>query len=327
MSMVPPLCATLAPLRNFREEFDARSIAQEARLALRQIVRSQHWQTCRALLRELAATTTAHSATNISTDAVTISSNSPLARDTLDRLVNALVPWRIGPFNLDGYAIDSEWRSFIKWDRIQRLIPQVDGLRVADVGCSNGYFLFKLLEHAPSLAVGFDPVDRCWLQFALLNTLSKNRSLAFVPAGVSSLTAFPAFFDLILCMGVIYHQRDPFQAARALYNATRPGGTVILESLVIDKDGPYLLVPHERYAKMRNAWIVPTADALAALMQRAGFKEITIHRFGPITTEEQRRTAFAPYESLADFLDPADPRRTVEGHPAPHSSAVVGVRM
>jgi tRNA (mo5U34)-methyltransferase len=78
---------------------------------------------------------------------------------------------------------------------------------------------------------------------------------------------------------------------------------------------------------MRNAWIVPTADALAALMQRAGFKEITIHRFGPITTEEQRRTAFAPYESLADFLDPADPRRTVEGHPAPHSSAVVGVRM
>jgi tRNA (mo5U34)-methyltransferase len=175
--------------------------------------------------------------------------------------------------------------------------------------------------------VGFDPVERCWLQFAFLNSLTQYSTLAFVPAGLSSLIAFPSFFDLILCMGVIYHQRDPFHAVRTLYNSTRPNGKVVLESLVIDREGSYLLVPSDRYAKMRNAWIIPTADALAALMVRAGFKEVEIHRFGPITTEEQRRTTHAPYESLADFLDPGDSNRTIEGHPAPHSAAVVGIRV
>jgi tRNA (mo5U34)-methyltransferase len=127
-------------------------------------------------------------------------------------------------------------------------------------------------------------------------------------------------------MGVIYHQRDPFTAVRTLYEATRPGGKVILESLTIDREGPYLLVPRERYAKMRNAWSIPTADALASLMERAGFKDLSIHRFGPISTYEQRTTIHAPYESLADFLDPNESRVTVEGYPAPHSAAVVGIK-
>lgn len=327
MSTLPPLYATVAPLRKFREEFDARLIARETRLALRRLVRSQHWNSCRDLLREVAGGYQGRCTIDSSLDAITISSNNYLPRETLERTVKALIPWRIGPFDVDSYIIDSEWRSFLKWRKIQRLLLVEPGSRIADLGCSNGYFLFKLLQYSPSLAVGFDPTERCWLQFALLKSLTPHSPLAFVPAGLSSLIAFPSFFDLILCMGVIYHQRDPFNAVRALYNATKPGGRVVLESLVIDRQGSYLLVPSDRYAKMRNAWIIPTADALAALMVRAGFKEIEIHRFGPISTEEQRRTTHAPHESLADFLDPADPSRTVEGHPAPHSAAVVGVRM
>jgi len=35
------------------------------------------------------------------------------------------------------------------------------------------------------------------------------------------------------------------------------------------------------------------------------------------TTQEQRRTPWMRFESLADFLDPADPRLTREGYPAP----------
>jgi tRNA (mo5U34)-methyltransferase len=127
-------------------------------------------------------------------------------------------------------------------------------------------------------------------------------------------------------MGVLYHQRDPFTATRTLVEATQPGGTVVLESLSIDTDEATMLVPKERYAKMRNAWMIPSPIALAHLLERAGCKEVSIHRFGPITTDEQRRTAFAPYESLADFLDPRDRSKTVEGYPAPHSTAVIGIR-
>jgi tRNA (mo5U34)-methyltransferase len=33
--------------------------------------------------------------------------------------------------------------------------------------------------------------------------------------------------------------------------------------------------------------------------------------------EEQRSTEWMKFESLKDFLDPEDPSKTVEGHPAP----------
>jgi tRNA (mo5U34)-methyltransferase len=150
--------------------------------------------------------------------------------------------------------------------------------------------------------------------------------MAFLPTGISTVDAFPEFFDLVLCMGVIYHQRDPFTACRKLFAATKPGGRVFLESLVVPQSGSHFLVPTERYAKMRNAWIIPSPEALATLLLRAGFIEPQIHHFGPITTSEQRRTEWAPYESLQSFLDPKDPTKTIEGYPAPHSALVVALK-
>lgn len=237
-----------------------------------------------------------------------------------------LRPWRTGPVPLPGLTIDSEWVSTIKWNRLSVLLPSVDGVRVADVGCSNGYFMHRLAELGASLVVGFDPVDRCLLQFALTQIFSPYRSLAFVPAGLEVLHLLPNYFDIVICMGVLYHQRDPFTAIKQLHHALRPGGTVILESLSIPHKEEVLLIPRERYAKMRNAWSIPSPSAMTSLLHRAGFKELQVHEFGPITIEEQRRTEFAHFESLADFLDPTDSNKTVEGYPAPHSTMVVGYK-
>jgi tRNA (mo5U34)-methyltransferase len=238
-----------------------------------------------------------------------------------------MLPWRIGPFKLGSYLIDSEWRSSIKWERIASLLPPLEGARIADVGCSNGYFLFRLahLLH-PSLALGFDPINRCWLQSTLLRSMFRLPQVGMLPLGLDSLSMFPNFFDLTVCMGVLYHQRDPYEAVRTLVAATKPGGTILLESLVIDTDDPVMLIPQERYAKMRNAWMIPSPPALANLLERAGCTRIETHHFGPITTSEQRRTLLAPFESLEDFLDPHDRSRTIEGYPAPHSAAVLAVR-
>ena len=66
------------------------------------------------------------------------------------------------------------------------------------------------------------------------------------------------------------------------------------------------------------------ATEIAAVLPKYGFTDIEIHSFGPISTVEQRQTEWAPYESLADFLDPIDPSRTIEGYPAPHSALIIG---
>ena len=331
MSNLPPLSLTLRPLAALRTEYDARRVTQEVRTVWRSILRSKHWSKARSLfgsldlraLMELSLSFEAHSNT-VGCRFPQGFTPTPQQEAALAQLVELLIPWRVGPFSLGSLEIDTEWRSQQKWARISPLLPKVEGHRIADVGCSSGYFLFQLARIQPSLVVGLDPVDRCWLQVALLQSLIQAQNLSFLPLGLASLTAFPQFFDLILCMGVIYHQRDPFSAVRVLFESLRPGGILVLESLVIDAPGPHFLVPPERYAKMRNAWLIPTADALASLLSRAGFREITVHRFGPLSVDEQRRTPFAPYESLAEFLDPHDTTKTIEGFPAPHTAAVIG---
>ena len=52
----------------------------------------------------------------------------------------ALKPWRKGPFNLNELFIDSEWRSFIKFNILKPYL-NLEGKSVADVGCNNGYYM------------------------------------------------------------------------------------------------------------------------------------------------------------------------------------------
>ena len=41
------------------------------------------------------------------------------------------------------------------------------------------------------------------------------------------------------------------------------------------------------------------------------------------STDEQRRTEWMTTESLADFLDPRDSSKTVEGYPAPLRAVII----
>jgi tRNA (mo5U34)-methyltransferase len=314
---------TLLPLKPYRSAIALSPLAREIRSTWSLIRRSPHWAPLAQEIRSVVRSISRPCDIDLANDTITISLPAAITPRGFESLLHNLSPWRVGPYRIGSTLIDSEWQSFQKWHRIAPLLGELSGARIADVGCSNGYFLFKLATLSPELLVGFDPIERCWLQCGLLQGLAQIPSFAFIPTGINSLDAFPQFFDLVLCMGVIYHQRDPFTACKKLFTATRPGGRVILESLVIPQSGSHFLVPNDRYAKMRNAWIVPTPEALATLLQRAGFCDPQVHTFGPVTTSEQRRTEWAPYESLADFLDPQDPTKTVEGYPAPHSALVL----
>ena len=72
----------------------------------------------------------------------------------LEASLRALRPWRKGPFELFKVYIDSEWRSDWKWQRINPHIASLANRTVLDVGCGNGYYLFRMLGAGARLAVG-----------------------------------------------------------------------------------------------------------------------------------------------------------------------------
>jgi len=233
----------------------------------------------------------------------------------LKTALQGLMPWRKGPFNLFGVAVDAEWRSDWKW---ARLIPHVDfrGCRVLDVGCGNGYFLWRMLGAGADCALGIDPGWLYLCQFLALKRYLPQLPAWQLPLALEDLP-LPATFDKVLSMGVLYHRRSPIDHLLALKDCLKSGGELVLETLVIEGDEQQILLPEDRYAQMRNVWFLPSVAALKHWLKRLGFIHIRCLHCAPTNTAEQRRTEWMQFDSLANFLNPNDPSRTIEDYPAP----------
>lgn len=226
-----------------------------------------------------------------------------------------LRPWRKGPFRLGDLSIDSEWQSFKKYNLIAPYLD-IEGKDVADVGCNNGYYLWRMLPLKPSCLIGFDPYVLFFCQFAFLDHFISS-PIIYELLGIEHLPTYPQKFDVILCLGVLYHRTDPITSLKNLYRSLRPSGEVILDTLILDVDEEIALCPQKSYAKMSNAYFIPSVGALEGWCQRAGFAEVEC--LAKVKTDhlEQRKTSWIETMSLEDFLDPLDPNRTIEGYQAP----------
>lgn len=266
---------------------------------------------------------------DFSGDAIAIGKRSDLS-DTQFELLHAAIkqfhPWRKGPWNFFGLEVDAEWCSNLKWDRIASAVGDLSGKKLLDVGCGNAYYMFRAAAMEPELVVGLDPSIPFYLLFEMVQRFLRITNMQFERLGCEDLTVFDRCFDVALCMGILYHQRNPVQILRDLRNSLDVGGHAVIESQSIPGDGSMALFPKDRYAKARNVYFVPTKDCLVNWARRAGFKDVEVISHGPVTFDEQRQTEFMTYHSLAEFLDPDDPSKTAEGYPAPWRTAVVGTR-
>jgi tRNA (mo5U34)-methyltransferase len=244
---------------------------------------------------------------------------SPDQQQRVREGLQALHPWRKGPFHIHGIDIDSEWRCDLKWARLEQQISPLRGRLVLDVGCGNGYYGWRMLGADARLVLGIDPTQLFMLQFDAIRHFVARPGLPLwlLPLGIEQLPHEMPVFDSVFSMGVFYHRRSPFDHLAELRNCLRSGGELILETLVIMGGEGRVLVPANRYAKMRNVWFIPSADTLLHWLARAGFRHPRIIDISPTRVDEQRSTPWMRFESLADYLHPDDDQRTIEGYPAP----------
>lgn len=236
----------------------------------------------------------------------------------VEQALRRLHPWRKGPFELFGVHIDTEWRSDWKWSRLERQIEPLEGRMVLDVGCGNGYHALRMAGAGARFVVGIDPNLLFLCQFrAVTRFMDPLPPVHLMPVAMESVPPNLQSFDTVFSMGVLYHRRSPMDHLLELRGALRPGGQLVLETLVIEGERGEVLVPEGRYAKMRNTWFIPSVAELAHWLKRVGFRQIESLDQSVTTTDEQRATSWMQFESLADFLDPEHPERTIEGYPAP----------
>jgi tRNA (mo5U34)-methyltransferase len=247
-------------------------------------------------------------------------------RQALFDTLMAFRPWRKGPFNLFGIPVDTEWRSDLKWTRIVPHLAPLQGRRILDVGSSCGYYLMRMAAAAPQLALGLEPYPPFFCQYVLLQRWLQWPQVHCLPLKLEELPPMDGYFDTIFHMGVLYHQRSPHDALKQLAALLRPGGELVLETLVLDGEQDLALCPRDRYAKMRNVFFLPTVPCLEAWLVKAGFEDIRCVDRSWTTIAEQGPTPWVNTESLPDFLDADDPTRTVEGYQAPLRAAFIARR-
>lgn len=263
---------------------------------------------------------------DIACDAIRIGTSSDRTEQQNAALIASLKklhPWRKGPFEVFGNYIDTEWRSDWKWQRVRPHIAALENRTVLDVGCGSGYHCLRMRGDGARYVLGIDPTVRYLFQFLALNHYINDSNVHFLPLKSEDMPRRMRCFDTVFSMGVLYHRRSPFDHLDELKDLLRPGGELVLETLVVPGAENTVLLPRDRYAQMRNVWFLPSADTLPLWLQRAGFENARVVDINRTSPDEQRKTEWMTFLSLADFLDPNNPELTVEGLPAPTRAIVV----
>ncbi|MDQ6962255.1 MAG: tRNA 5-methoxyuridine(34)/uridine 5-oxyacetic acid(34) synthase CmoB [Mariprofundaceae bacterium] len=242
-------------------------------------------------------------------------------------LLMGLYPWRKGPFDLFGIDLDCEWRSDLKWNRLKDDISSLEGRQVLDVGCGSGYHCWRMLGAGAKLVVGIDPGLLFVLQFMAIKHFVGSQPVFVFPQTLDTFPKNTAAFDTVFSMGVLYHRRSPIDHLHQLRDCLRKGGELVLETLVIEGDQQACLVPGERYSCMRNVWFLPSSAMLIIWLMRCGFKDVKLIHEADTSTAEQRPTPWTWNYSLDNFLDKENPKKTIEGYPAPRRAIVVATKI
>ena len=234
-----------------------------------------------------------------------------------------LMPWRKGPYHLFGIHVDCEWRSDFKWDRVLPHLAPLQGRTILDVGCGSGYHMWRMVGEGAKMVVGIDPTELFLCQFeAVRKLLNNDRRANLIPLGIEQMQPLAAF-DTVFSMGVLYHRKSPLDHLSQLKNQLVKGGELVLETLVVDGDVNTVLVPADRYAKMKNVYFIPSVAALINWLEKVGFTNVRCVDVATTTLEEQRKTDWLENESLIDFLNPNDHSKTIEGYQAPKRAVIL----
>ena len=120
-----------------------------------------------------------------------------------------------------------------------------------------------------------------------------------VPVTLDSLPPNLQAFDSCFSMGVFYHRRSPMDHLRELRDVLRPGGELILETLII----PLSMASYWCPVSAMHKWAMYGLSSVPTLLNwlaKIGFKTRCVD-VNQTTCDEQRTTDWMSFNSLQNF--------------------------
>jgi tRNA (mo5U34)-methyltransferase len=159
------------------------------------------------------------------------------------------------------------------------------GRSVLDIGTSNGGAAFVMERRGAERVVALDIYPPDWFGFDRLREFLGSQ-VEYVQGTVYDLgrVVEPESFDYVLFWGVLYHLRHPLLALDQVRAAMAPGGSVDIETAVVD--GAHDGVPYARFyrgvelAEDPTNWFVPTLACLDDWCTSSGLEPQRVATWG-----------------------------------------------
>jgi len=140
------------------------------------------------------------------------------------------------------------WRAQVLWPTLEELLPDLDGRRVLDAGCGDGYHAAALADRGADV-IGVDASEG--MVATARERYGDRDRVAFrhgdLADGLDPLADDGV--DLVLCQHVLSHVPDLEPVAAAFARALRPGGSVVCSTHHPFHE--YLVVREECYPDTR----------------------------------------------------------------------------
>lgn len=112
------------------------------------------------------------------------------------------------------------------------------GRRVLDIGARDGFFSFECERRGAAEVLSIDYVPAEFTGFPVAKQILGSR-LNLVHENIYNLTPERyGQFDVVLCLGVLYHLPDPMGALDIVFKMMKPQAWLFIETVVIDDEFP-----------------------------------------------------------------------------------------
>lgn len=218
------------------------------------------------------------------------------SREEIERRVRELGDWFQ---NIDLLGVPTAPAHFLgdyptlKWKKFAHVLPQdMHGMSVLDIGCNAGFHCLEMKRRGAGRVVGIDHDDYYLDQARFAAEVLGHDDIAFRRMTVYDVGALGERFDLVLCMGLLYHLRHPLLALDLIHEhvardlllfQSLQRGSAAIEPLEADYDFwetevferpsyPRLHFVEHQYSHDETNWWLPNAACSAAMLRSTGFQ-------------------------------------------------------
>lgn len=123
------------------------------------------------------------------------------------------------PRSVQGLSAAGEWETF------RKMLPELKGARVLDLGCGMGWHLRYAMGQGADLGVGCDLSER---MLAAARERTADPRVTFLRAAIEDVNFPPGSFDLVISSLALHYVEDFAPVCEKVYGLLKSGGSFVL---------------------------------------------------------------------------------------------------